>query len=403
MAYHFSKRVSVIKPSATVAINTLATELKAAGRKIINLSVGEPDFDTPDFIKEAGIKAIRDGFTKYTPTEGILELREAIVAKLKQDNQLDYSPQQILVSAGVKQSLYNLTQTVLDEGDEAIIPAPYWVSYPELVKLAGAAPVIVTADIAQGFKITPAQLEKAITPRTRLFILNSPSNPSGMAYTAEELRGLADVLVKYPHILIASDDMYEYILWSQPKFINILNVAPELTDRTMVMNGVSKAHAMTGWRIGYAAGPNEIIQNMKKIQSQSTTTTTSIAQKASVAAMRCQRSQLQYMFDAYHQRHQFVYNALKQMPGVTCRPADGTFYSLPNVTAVIKHLGLTSDLDLAKVLLEKGDIAIVPGTEFGIPGYIRISYAAGLEALEQAMKKMAVVFSGSQSGRNQGY
>lgn len=399
MPYHFSKRISVIKPSATVAINTMATELKAAGRKIINLSVGEPDFDTPDFIKAAAIKAIHDGFTKYTPTEGILELREAIVAKLKQDNALEYTTQQILVSAGVKQSLYNLTQSVLEEGDETIIPAPYWVSYPELVKLAGATPVIVAADVNQHFKITPQQLENAITPRTRLFILNSPSNPSGMAYSASELRELADVLVRYPQVLIASDDMYEYILWSTPEFVNILNVAPELKDRTIVLNGVSKAHAMTGWRIGYAAGPSEIIQNMKKIQSQSTTTTVSISQKAATVAIRCDRSQLQYMFDAYRERHNFVHGALKDMPGVECCPADGTFYSFPNVTAVINHLGLTSDLELAKVLLEKGNIAIVPGTEFGMPGYIRISYANSLEALEAAMKQMAAIFSDNPVGR----
>lgn len=394
MAYHFSKRVVSIKPSATVAINTLANELKAAGRKIINLSVGEPDFDTPDFIKAAAIKAIQEGFTKYTPTEGILELREAIVAKLKKDNQLEYTPQQILVSAGVKQSLFNLTQTILDEGDEAIVPAPYWVSYPELVKLAGATPVIVTADVNQHFKITAQQLEKAISPRTRLLILNSPSNPSGMAYTAEELRELADVLVKHPQVLIVSDDMYEYILWSMPKFINILNVAPELTDRTIVMNGVSKAHAMTGWRIGYAAGPIEIIQNMKKIQSQSTTTTSSVSQKASTVAMRCDRRDLQYMFDAYRTRHNFVYGALKDMPGVVCCPADGTFYSFPNVEQVIKNLGLNSDVELAKILLEKGNVALVPGTEFGMPGYIRISYATSLEILEAGMQQIAGVFSG---------
>jgi len=395
MQYHFSKRVSIIKPSATVAINTLAMELKAAGRKIINLSVGEPDFDTPDFIKDAAIQALHDGFTKYTPTEGILELREAIAAKLKADNELDYTPQQILVSAGVKQSLYNLTQTVLEEGDEVIIPAPYWVSYPELVKLSGATPVIVAADVKQHFKITAEQLEKAITPKTRLLILNSPSNPTGMAYSAEELKQLADVLIKYPQILIASDDMYEYILWSTPRFVNILNVAPALKDRTIVMNGVSKAHAMTGWRIGYAAGPLEIIQNMKKMQSQSTTTTTSIAQKASVVAMRTQRSQLQYMFDAYRERHNFVHGSLKQMPGVECCPADGTFYSFPNVTAVIQKLGLSSDIELARVLLEKGNIAIVPGTEFGMPGYIRISYATSMENLKSAMQQMAQVFEGS--------
>jgi aspartate aminotransferase len=394
MSYHFSRRASVIKPSATVAINTMANELRASGRQIINLSVGEPDFDTPDFIKETAIKAIQEGFTKYTPTEGILELREAIVTKLRKDNQLEYIPAQILVSAGVKQSLHNLTQSVLDEGDEAIIPAPYWVSYPELVKLAGATPVIVTADMNQHFKITPQQLEQAITPRTRLFILNSPSNPSGMAYTAEELRGLADVLVKYPQVLIASDDMYEYILWSMDKFVNILNVAPELKDRTIVLNGVSKGHAMTGWRIGYAAGPQEIIQNMKKMQSQSTTTCTSISQKASITALLCDRSRLQYMFDAYRERHNFVFGALKEMPGVECCPADGTFYSLPNVSRVIQKLGLPSDIELAKLLLDKGNIAIVPGTEFGLPGYIRLSYASSLETLQRAMTQMAQVFSG---------
>jgi aspartate aminotransferase len=392
MPYQFSKRVSVIKPSATVAINTLATELKAAGRKIINLSVGEPDFDTPDFIKAAAIQAIEEGFTKYTPTEGILALREAIVAKLKKDNELEYTAQQILVSAGVKQSLYNLTQTILDEGDEAIVPAPYWVSYPELVKLAGATPVIVSAGIEQHFKITPSQLEQAITARTRLLILNSPSNPSGMAYSAEELRGLAQVLIKHPQVLIASDDMYEYILWGLPGFVNILNVAPTLKDRTIVMNGVSKAHAMTGWRIGYAAGPIEIIQNMKKIQSQSTTTTTSISQSAAVVAMRCDRQQLQYMFDAYRERHQFVYQALTQIPGVQCLPADGTFYAFPDVSVITQKMGLSSDIELAKILLEKGDIAVVPGTEFGAPGHIRISYATHLEVLKVALQKITQLF-----------
>ena len=394
MTYHFSKRVSVIKPSATVAINTMATELTAQGRKIINFSVGEPDFDTPDFIKEVAIQAIQAGFTKYTPTEGILELREAIVYKLKNDNHLDYTPQEVLVSAGVKQSLYNLTQTILDEGDEAIIPAPFWVSYPELVKLAGATPVIIPTTIDQQFKITATQLEKAITPRSRLLILNSPSNPSGMAYTKKELRDLADVLVNNPQVLIVSDDMYEYILWSTPQFVNILNVAPELKDRTIVMNGVSKAHAMTGWRIGYAAGPLPLIQNMKKIQSQSTTTTTSISQKAAAIAIGCDRSRLQYMFDAYQQRHDFVHNALKRIPGIISCPSDGTFYSFPNVVQIIKDLNLSSDLELAKILLEKGNIAIVPGTEFGMPGYIRISFANSMQMLAAGMQQIAKIFSG---------
>jgi aspartate aminotransferase len=394
MSYHFSKRISVIKPSATIAINTLASELKAAGRQILNLSVGEPDFDTPEYIKKSAKEAIDAGFTKYTPTEGILELREAIVEKLKKDNALNYKPQEILVSAGVKQSLYNLTQCVLEEGDEAIIPAPYWVSYPELVKLAGATPVIIKTDLDQHFKINAQQLEQAITPKTRLFILNSPSNPSGMAYTEEELRSLAEVLKKHPQVLIASDDMYEYILWSMPHFFNILNVAPELRDRVVVMNGVSKAHAMTGWRIGYAAAPIEIIQNMKKIQSQSTTTTCSISQKCSTTALKGDRAQLQYMFDAYRKRHDFVYTALRNMPGVECIAADGTFYSFPNVNDVIRNLGLNSDLELGKLLLEKGNIALVPGTEFGMPGYLRISYATSMEILQAAMRQMSEVFSG---------
>lgn len=394
MQYKLSKRIALIKPSATVAINTLAAELKAAGRKIINLSVGEPDFDTPEFIKQAGVKAIEQGFTKYTAVEGILELRQAIVAKLMRDNQLSYQPQEILVSAGVKQSLYNLAMTLLDEGDEVIIPAPYWVSYPEIVKVAGANPVFVNAGIEQRFKITPQQLKSAMTPRTKLFILNSPSNPSGMAYTAEELCGLADVLLEHPQVLIVSDDMYEYILWSMPKFVNILNVAPQLKDRTIVMNGVSKGQAMTGWRIGYAAGPVDIIQGMKKMQSQSTTNATSISQKAAVVAIEATRSRFQEMITQYQKRHDFVFKALTAMPGVQCCPADGTFYSFPNVSQVVKKLGLASDIDLAKVLLDQGNIAIVPGTEFGSPGYIRLSYATSMENLEVAMKQMAEVFRG---------
>ena len=388
MRYHFANRISVIKPSATVAINSLAMELKAAGRKIINLSVGEPDFDTPDFIKDAAIQAIQQGFTKYTAPEGILELREAIARKLKHDNDLEYAPNQIMVSAGGKQSFHNLTQVILNSGDEVIIPAPYWVSYPELVKLAEATPIIIKAEIEQDFKITPEQLEKAITPRTRLFVLNSPSNPSGKAYTPEELRKLADVLVKHPQVLIATDDMYEYILWSQPKFFNILNVAPELKNQTVILNGASKAYAMTGWRIGYAAGPNEIIQNMKKVQSQTTTTSNSIAQKATVAALNAKRSQLQYMFDAYHQRHEFFYNELKKIPGFECIPADGTFYLFPRVSKIIQKMRLDSDIELAKLFLDKADIAAVPGAEFGMPGYIRFSYATSEENLKQAVKNL---------------
>ncbi|MCB1828498.1 MAG: pyridoxal phosphate-dependent aminotransferase, partial [Coxiellaceae bacterium] len=285
MSDQLSNRINQIKPSATMAVNAKATKLRQEGRNIINLSVGEPDFDTPEFIKEAAIKAIHDGHTKYTAADGIPELKTAIINKLKNDNDLDYTPQQIMVSDGLKQVFYNLTQALLNEGDEVIIPAPYWVSYPDMVKLTGAKPVIVNCTEENRLKISPKQLENAITDKTKLFILNSPNNPTGMAYTLEELKALGEVLKKHPNIVIASDDIYEYILWGMDHYVNILNACPELKDRTVVGNGLSTAYAMTGWRIGYAAAPEHIISGMNKVQSQSTTCSNSIAQYASVAAL----------------------------------------------------------------------------------------------------------------------
>lgn len=382
-------RVQQIKPSPTLAVSARADELIAAGKNIISLSVGEPDFDTPDHIKEAAIKAIQAGKTKYTAVDGTASLKQAIIKKLERDNHLKYEPSQIIVSCGAKHSFYNLFAAVLNAGDEIIIPAPYWVSYPDMAKLMDAVPVIVSADIDQQFKITPAQLEAAITPKTRMVILNSPSNPTGVAYTADELKALAKVLLKHPNVLIASDDIYEHTLWDAKSFVNIPMVCPELYDRCIVINGVSKTYAMTGWRIGYAAGPKNIIAAMKKIQSQSTSNPTSIAQYAAEAALNGDQACITPMIKAYHERHDFIVAALQKMPGVKCMPVDGTFYSFPNVSEVIKHAeGINDDLQLADYLLNEAEIAVVPGSAFGAPGYLRLSYATSMDKIKEAMQRM---------------
>ena len=388
-----SERVSRIEPSATLAVNAKATELRAQGHDIINLSVGEPDFDTPEFIKEAAIAAILEGFTKYTAADGIPELKEAIINKLAVDNDLHYEKNQILVSSGLKQIFYNLMQALLNDGDEVIIPTPYWVSYPAMAKLSGATPIFVESTMANRFKITADQLAQAITPKTRLFILNSPNNPSGMAYTAEELKALGDVLKAHPQIVIGSDDIYEYILWGIDRYVNILNVCPELKDRTIVGNGVSKTYAMTGWRVGYAAGPEYLIAGMKKIQSQSTTCATSISQKASVIALSAERDFFYPMLEAYKTRHDFALNALNKIDGVECLASDGTFYLFPNMTKVIERLGLKDDIALAEHLLEKANVALVPGTAFGMPNFIRFSCATSEENLHKAMQQIAETLS----------
>lgn len=381
-------RVQGIKPSPTLAVAARAEELKAAGRKIISLSVGEPDFDTPEFIKEAAIKALRDGFTKYTAVDGIKVLRQAIVDKFFKDNGLTYTINQILVSCGAKHSIYNLMQAILNPGDQVIIPAPFWVSYPDMAILAGAEPVVIKADLAQNFKITPQQLESVITDKTRMLILNSPSNPTGVAYTAEELKALGSVLVKYPNILVMSDDIYEHTLW-KGEFVNILQTTPELYDRCVVINGVSKAYSMTGWRIGYAAGPKHIISAMSKVQSQSTSNATSIAQYAALAALTGDQSFIKTMVAAFKERHDFVLKELRSMPGVKCAPSDGTFYIFPSVEGLISQSsGFSNDLEFSEFLLNTAEIAVVPGSAFGAPGYIRISYATSMENLQEAMRRM---------------
>ena len=379
-------RVLQVKASPTLVVAEKAQQMMAQGLKVISLAVGEPDFDTPDHIKAAAIEAIQQGFTKYTAVDGIPELKQAVIAKFKRDNQLDYQAKQILVSVGGKQSCYNLCQAWLNEGDEVLIPAPYWVSYPDMVLLAGGKPVIVPASIDSHFKITPEALERAITPKSKLIFLNSPSNPSGMAYSLEELKALGDVLSRHPQVLIATDDMYEHILWSKP-FANILNACPELYDRTLVLNGVSKAYAMTGWRIGYAAGPQAIIAAMKTIQSQSTTNPCSIAQKAAVAALNGGDDCIHRMVKAFEERHAYLFQRLSQIPGVRLIPADGTFYSFPNIQALIEQKGLANDIDFAARLLDQQGLALVPGSAFGAEGCIRLSFAVGMDTLNDALNR----------------
>lgn len=386
-----SGRVGRVKPSPTLAVSALAAQLKASGRDIIGLGVGEPDFDTPDHIKQAGIEAIQKGETRYTAVDGTPALKQAIIRKFKRDNGLDYSPKQILVSCGGKQSFYNLCQALLDAGDEVIIPAPYWVSYPDMVLLADGEPVIVEAGQSEHFKLSAAKLEAAITPKTRLFVINSPSNPTGVTYTLNELAALGEVLRRHPQVLIATDDMYEHVLFEGKKFVNILNACPDLYERTIVLNGVSKAYSMTGWRIGYAGGPEKLIQAMSMVQSQSTSNPTSISQYAAAVALDGDQSFIQTMVSAFEARHAFVLQAFNAMDGVECLPADGTFYSFPNVSGMIKRLGLNNDTELASYLLDKTGVAVVPGSAFGLEGHIRISFATSMANLEHALGRIASV------------
>jgi aspartate aminotransferase len=384
-----SDRVNRIKPSPTLAVTNRAAELRAEGRDIIGLGAGEPDFDTPEHIKAAATKAIQDGFTKYTAVDGTPALKKAVMAKFERENGLSYAPNQILVSSGGKQSFFNMALALLNPGDEVVIPAPYWVSYPDMVLVAEGKPVIIATTQAQRFKITPQQLDEAITERTRLVVLNSPSNPSGVAYSLEELKALGEVLGQYPNLLIATDDMYEHILFTEQPFCNIVNACPELYERTVVLNGVSKAYAMTGWRIGYAAGPAKLIGAMKKIQSQSTSNPNSIAQVAAQAALEGPQECVAMMVSAFRQRHEFVVNALNQIDGVDCIRADGTFYAFPSFHQVIAaRPEFTDDVALAEFLLQEAGVALVPGSAFGAPGNMRLSFATSLSVLEEAVSRI---------------
>ena len=391
---NLSDRVQRIKPSPTLAITSKAAELRAQGKDIIGLGAGEPDFDTPDHIKQAAIEAINAGKTKYTPVDGTPGLKKAVIDKFKRENGLDYEAGQILVSSGGKQSFFNMALALLNDGDEAIIPAPYWVSYPDMVKVAGGVPVILETDLDSRFKITPQQLEQAITPKTRLFVINSPSNPSGMAYSKEELAALGEVLKKHPDIVVATDDMYEHILWTGQPFVNIVNACPELYDRTVVMNGVSKAYSMTGWRIGYAGGPQKLIAAMKKVQSQSTSNPASISQAAAEAALAGDQQCVKDMVKAFKERHDYVVDALNKLPGVTCAAGDGTFYAFPDFSGAIADMdGVESCTDLAAQLLETAEVALVPGSAFGAPGCLRLSFAVGMDTLVEAISRIEKALS----------
>lgn len=387
MKYTLAHRVQRVKISPTLAITKLALEMQAAGKDVISLSVGEPDFDTPKHVKAAAIKAIEAGFTKYTAVDGIPDLKKAIVNKFAKENNLTYQPKQIVASNGVKHGEYNFFQAVINEGDEVIIPAPYWVSYPDMVLLADGKPVFIETTTQQHFKITPEQLENAITEKTKVLILNSPSNPSGMVYSKQELTALGEVLLKHPQILILSDDMYEHILWTAEPFVNIVNACPELYDRTVVFNGVSKAYAMTGWRIGYAAGPEPIIAAMIKIQSQNASNPNSIAQVAAKVALEEDQSFVHEMCGIFQERHDYVYSELKEIPEFKCLPSQGSFYSFPNVKRAIEKLNLKNDLDFTERLLNAG-VAVVPGSAFGTEDCIRISFATSMENLQKAMQRI---------------
>jgi len=384
-----SRRVQRVKPSPTLAVTARAARLRAEGKDVIGLGAGEPDFDTPAHISQAGIDAIQSGFTRYTHVEGIDELKDAIIAKFQRDNGLTYERAQVMVSSGAKQTIYNLCMAVLDPGDEAVIPAPYWVSYPDMVLLADGLPVMPLAGFAQGYKITPRQLAAAITPKTRLVLLNSPCNPTGAAYTRAELKALGEVLLEHPRILIGTDDMYEKIYWEPEPFTSLVTAVPELYSRTVTINGVSKAYAMTGWRIGYCGGPKEIIAAMSTIQGQSTSNPSSISQKAAAAALNGDQSCVTRMNEAFKERRDFVVRALNSLPGVSCLPGAGTFYAFAEVSRAMAALGCRDDNEFAELLLNDAGVAVVPGSGFGAPGHIRLSFACSMKTLEKALDRIA--------------
>jgi aspartate aminotransferase len=387
-----ASRVGRIKPSPTLAVTAKALQLRQQGIDVINLAAGEPDFDTPDNIKAAAQRAMQAGKTKYTPVAGTASLKQAIITKFKQDNKLNYGKEEVLVSNGGKQSFYNLCQALIDKDDEVIIPAPYWVSYPDMVLLADGTPVFIEAGQEQQFKITAEQLTAAITARTKLFVINSPSNPTGVCYNEAELTALAEVLKQHPHVWIATDDMYEHILFAQQAFVNILNVCPELKERTIVMNGVSKAYSMTGWRIGYAAGPKDLISAMSKIQSQSTSNPSSISQEAAEEALTGPQDFVQMMSSDFEQRHDFVVDGLNAIKGIDCTPSQGTFYCFANIQqAITDTADVSNDVEFATFLLERCGVAVVPGSAFGLEGYMRISFANSRDNLTAALAKLKAV------------
>ncbi|HEX7534497.1 MAG TPA: pyridoxal phosphate-dependent aminotransferase [Syntrophales bacterium] len=392
-----ASRISTIKPSPTLAITAKANALKAEGRDVISFGAGEPDFDTPDRIKMAAVKAIEEGFTKYTPVDGISELKDAIISKLSRDNRLVYNRSEIVVSCGAKHTLYNLSQVLFEEGDEVIIPSPYWVSYLDMVLLSGAKPVILKTGEAQGFKMLPKQLEAAITRNTKALIMNSPSNPTGAVYTARELAALAEV-VSHKEMLVISDDIYEKIIYDGKPFTNIASLSQKLKDKSIVVNGVSKTYAMTGWRIGYAAGPEEIIKAMTKLQSQNTSNPTSISQWAAVEALNGSQESVKEMVEEFRRRRNVIVEKLNAIPGVTCTLPHGSFYVFPDVSSLFgrSYQGkpLSNSSDFAAYLLEAANVAVIPGVDFGHDNHIRLSYATSLKNIEEGLKRISSAVKG---------
>ena len=382
-----SARTGRIKPSPTLAITMKVKALRAQGRDVIGFGAGEPDFDTPPNIKLAAIRAIEEGFTKYTPVGGIDELKDAIINKLHLDNNLDYSRSQIVVSCGAKHTLYNLAQVLFEEGDEVIIPSPYWVSYPDIVALSGATPVILETKESNGFKINPRQLKVSITKNTRAIILNSPSNPTGVAYSLTELEALAEVIVR-KSILVISDDIYEKIIYDGFSFHSIASIGEEIKRLTVVVNGVSKAYAMTGWRIGYAAGPDDIISAAMKIQSQNTSNPSSISQKAAIEAITGDQDIVAEMVKEFKDRRDYIVDRLNKIPGITCMNPQGAFYVFPNVSSLYDGKKICNSTDLAEYLLNEVDVGVVPGVAFGNDNHIRLSYAMSMKNIEEGIKRI---------------
>ena len=388
MSLSVSPRMARVRPSPTGAVLALVTELRSQGRDIISLGTGEPDFDTPKHIRDAAVAAISAGETRYTPIDGTAALKSAIQGKFARENGLQYETSAIIVTCGGKQALFNVCMALLNPGDEAVIAAPFWVSYPDMVLLAEGEPVIIETGIEQQFKMTPAQLEAALNDRTRLVMLNSPCNPTGASYTRSELQALGAVLEDYPGVVIVSDDIYEHIYWADDPFVTFAAACPTLFDRTVTVNGVSKAYAMTGWRIGFAGGPEWLIAAMKTVQSQSTSNPCSVSQAAARAALEGDQGPVQKMRDAYRVRHDYLVGALNGVPGMQCRAAEGAFYAFPRVQDAVDRLGLADDTALAEMLIRDAGVACVPGAAFGAPGYLRMSFACSVEVLEEAIKRL---------------
>jgi len=383
-----SDRVKKVKPSATITISAKAMDLRANGIDVISLSAGEPDFDTPEHIKQAAIEAIDKGQTKYTQVDGTPELKDAIISKFNRDNNLHYQRENIIVSTGAKQTLYNLFQSVLGSDDEVVIISPYWVSYPDMVILADAKPVIVETHQEDDFNINMDSFKAALTDKTKLLILNSPSNPTGITYTKEQYESMGKILLDYPNVLIATDDMYEHIYWGNEPFTSFAEVCPNLFDRTITVNGVSKAYAMTGWRIGYCGAPESIVKGMKKVQGQSTSNPSSISQVAAIAALNGSHDVVKMMVDEYKKRHDYLCDALNDINGFNTSPGTGAFYLFPEVRSVIESKGFADDIEFSSFLIDQANVAVIPGSAFGAEGSIRISYATSMELLKESISRI---------------